>query len=71
MATWRNLCAPSSIELTQLNGNDSHHAFHLSLFIEDEEPNPMTTPKFCLFICIVFDEKCILGCFKLSNCLDI
>ena len=66
-----NLSAPSSIKQAQLNGNASHPIVLSELLIEDEEPDLMVMPKFCLFICMFFDEKCILGCFERSNCSEI
>ena len=50
--TWKNLSASSSIERTQLNSNDLHPSVSSEPLIEDEEPNPMATPKFAyLYAC--------------------
>ena len=43
--TWKNLSAPSLIELTRCNENDLHPIVSSEPLIEDEEPNPMATPK--------------------------
>ena len=44
-AMWQNLCAPSSIERKQLNGNDSHPSVSSKPLIEDDEPNPTAMPN--------------------------
>ena len=47
-AMWENLGASSPIERTRLNGNDSHPSLSFEPLIEDEESNPMVTPKFAI-----------------------
>ena len=42
----KNLSAPSLIERTRLNGNDSHPRISSEPLIEDEGPNPTATPKY-------------------------
>ena len=44
-ATWENLSAPSLIEQMKVNGNDSHSSVSSKPLIDDEEPNPTTTPN--------------------------
>ena len=69
--TLLNLDAKFLIEQTQLKDDDLHPGVSSKPLIDDELPNPMATPKLCLFIPFLFNEKCILGCFEKPNCLDI
>ena len=44
--TWQNMSAPSLIERTWLNGNNSHTIVSFESLIEDEEAHWMITPNF-------------------------
>ena len=44
-ATWKNLSVSSLIELTRLNGNDSHPSVSCEPLIEDEESKSTAMPN--------------------------
>ena len=43
---WQNLSALAFIEWALLNGNDLHPSISSKSLIENDEPNPIVTPKF-------------------------
>ena len=66
--TWQNLSAPSPIEQTGINDNDSHPSVSFEPLIEYEEPNPTTTPKFAYLYACSLTENVFFRCFEQSNC---
>ena len=64
---WKNVSALFSIKRMRLNSNDSHQSMSSESVIDDAT----ATPNLAYIYTCSLTMQSILGCFILSNCLDI